>query len=46
MGQPAGGVAYRVAYGANNGLIPVVLSVGVVRLRNASVFQVRPNGPL
>ena len=34
-----------MAYGANNGLIPVVLSVGVVRLRNASVFQVRPNGP-
>jgi hypothetical protein len=45
-GQPAGGVAYRVAYGPNNGPIPAVLSVAVVRLGNRSVFQDRLNRPL
>jgi len=40
------GVAYRVAYGSNNGPIPAVLSVAEVRLGNTSVFQDRLNRPL
>jgi hypothetical protein len=40
------GVAYRVAYGSNNGPIPAVLSVAEVRLGRTSVFQDRRNSPL
>jgi len=39
-------VAYGVAYGPNNGPIPAVLCVAVVRLGQLSVFQDRSDRPL